>query len=258
MNNKVVLILVDGMVPESLDACHHAFINQFISNSIFNLKATTVIPSVTLPCHMSLFHSVSPQRHGILTNTYTPQVRPINSLFDHLKKNKKTTASFYNWEQLRDLSRPGSLSYSQYISVDKYEDTDSQLTDNAINYINDKSPDFVFVYLGTTDETGHKHGWMSEEYISAVNNAWNCIQKIYNSIPKEYTLIVTADHGGHDFMHGTELPSDMTIPIIIKSNMPFEASDKINHANIIDIAPTITKIMGLDPDSDWKGQSLIC
>jgi len=99
---------------------------------------------------------------------------------------------------------------------------------------------------------------MSEEYISAVNNAWNCIQKIYNSIPKEYTLIVTADHGGHDFMHGTELPSDMTIPIIIKSNMPFEASDKINHANIIDIAPTITKIMGLDPDSDWKGQSLIC
>lgn len=28
--------------------------------------------------------------------------------------------------------------------------------------------------------------------------------------------------------------------------------------NIIDIAPTITKIMGLDPDSDWKGQSLIC
>ncbi|NLO82326.1 MAG: hypothetical protein GX094_04605 [Clostridiales bacterium] len=257
MDNKVVLVLVDGMVPESLNACAHSFVSELLEKSISNLSAQTVMPSVTLPCHMSLFHSVPPQRHGILTNTYVPQVRPIIGLFDHLKKCGKTTASFYNWEELRDLSRPGSLSYSYFVSLHDHDNTDDLLTDNAIEYIKDRSPDFVFIYLGATDEKGHKYGWMSDGYIDAVNNAWNCIEKIYKSIPDKYALIVTADHGGHDFIHGTELASDMTIPIIIKSNTPCQASEQMKNANIIDIAPTVTRLMGIEPDSDWQGQSLI-
>ncbi|MDD3766598.1 MAG: alkaline phosphatase family protein [Eubacteriales bacterium] len=258
MNNKVVLVLVDGMVPESLKACGHGFVDKFLENSISNLNATTVMPSMTLPCHMSLFHSVTPQRHGVLTNTYTPQVRPINGLFDVLKSRGKNTASIYNWEQLRDLSCPGSLSYSHYISCYDYENTDNEVTDSAISYINEKDPDFVFIYLGNTDSTGHEHGWLSQEYFATVNNAWGCIEKICSAIPKEYTIIVTADHGGHDFMHGTELASDMTIPIIIKSPVPLQKSKKMEDANIIDIAPTIAKLMGVEPDGDWRGQSLIC
>ena len=120
---------------------------NFLEGSISSLDAQTVMPSCALPCHMSLFHSVLPQRHGILTNTYVLQVRPINGLFDHLKKCGKTTASFYNWEPLRDLSRPGSLSYSYFVAY-MICNTDNLLTNSAIDYINDKSPDFVFVYLG--------------------------------------------------------------------------------------------------------------
>ncbi len=258
MNSKVVLVLVDGMVPESLEACGHGFVPGFLEKSISIMNARTVMPSSTLPCHMSLFHSVLPQRHGILTNTYVPQVRPIAGLFELLKKCGRTTATFYNWEQLRDLSRPGSLSYSHYISQYDYENTDSRLTDSAIDYINEKSPDFVFIYLGNTDEIGHKYGWMSKEYLDAVNIAWSCIERIYNGISGEYTIIVTADHGGHDYTHGTELDSDMTIPIIIRSSVPCRASDRAKDASIIDIAPTIAEIMGVEPDSDWKGESLVC
>ena len=76
------------------------------------LQSRTVFPSVTLPCHMSMFHSVPPQRHGVLSNTYTPQVRPVSGLFDQAKMAGKTTAMFYGWEQLRDLGRPGSMTYS--------------------------------------------------------------------------------------------------------------------------------------------------
>ena len=55
--------------------------------------AQTVMPSVTLPCHMSLFHSVAPDRHGILTNTYTPQVRPINGICEQLHLYKRQAVS---------------------------------------------------------------------------------------------------------------------------------------------------------------------
>lgn len=71
---KVLLILSDGMRPDGLDA--HPAAARLMREGSYTLRARTVMPSVTLPCHMSLFHSVDPGRHGILTNTYVPQVRP--------------------------------------------------------------------------------------------------------------------------------------------------------------------------------------
>ena len=66
MSNKVLLILSDGLRPDSYDS----FMPDIMEHSKYNLKTRTLMPSVTLPCHMSLFHSVTPERHGILTNTY--------------------------------------------------------------------------------------------------------------------------------------------------------------------------------------------
>ena len=81
--NKIVLMLVDGMRPDGMMECGHPFPAKLLEKSSYSLNAQTVKPSVTLPCHMSLFHSVDPDRHGIVTNTYVPQVRPIAGMFDH-------------------------------------------------------------------------------------------------------------------------------------------------------------------------------
>ena len=63
MKNKVLLILVDGMRPDALDLSGHPFIEELKEHSYYTYKEQAVMPSVTLPCHMSLFHSVVPQRH---------------------------------------------------------------------------------------------------------------------------------------------------------------------------------------------------
>ncbi|MBQ8311309.1 MAG: alkaline phosphatase family protein [Clostridia bacterium] len=73
MSEKVILVLVDGMMQ-----CGNPFAKELISKSAYTLNARTVLSSVTLPCHMSLFHCVDPDRHGILSNTYMPQVRSID------------------------------------------------------------------------------------------------------------------------------------------------------------------------------------
>ena len=73
---KVILILSDGFRPDALTSCGNPYGRELLEKGSYSLEARTVCPSVTLPCHMSLFHSVPPQRHGILTNTYVPQVRP--------------------------------------------------------------------------------------------------------------------------------------------------------------------------------------
>ena len=79
---KVILISVDGMRPDSLKYVPLA--GKFMEKSSYTLCARTVFPSVTLPCHMSMFHSVGPERHGVTTNIFTPQVRPINGLAEQL------------------------------------------------------------------------------------------------------------------------------------------------------------------------------
>ena len=104
MNNKVILISVDGMRPDGFLACKNPYIAQMVKKSYYTLDGKTVLPSVTLPCHMSLFHSVPPQRHGITTNLYLPMARPINGLFEQLKNAKKICAMHYGWEPLRDVA----------------------------------------------------------------------------------------------------------------------------------------------------------
>ena len=85
---KILLILSDGTRPDSLEGIE--FIEKLKRESTYCMAAQTVMPSVTLPCHMSLFHSVDPSRHGTTTNTYAPQVRPISGLFEQLKALKRS------------------------------------------------------------------------------------------------------------------------------------------------------------------------
>ena len=112
---KVQLILVDGLRPDAVASCGNPYVQKLLADSLYTLKARTVMPSVTLPCHMSLFHSVDPGRHGILTNTYVPQVRPVNGICEQLQATKKC-GLFYNWEPLKDLARPGSLAVCSLVT----------------------------------------------------------------------------------------------------------------------------------------------
>lgn len=253
---KTILILVDGMRPDSLTDIKNA--EKIISNSTYTMNAETVFPSVTLPCHISLFHSVTPQRHGTTTNTYMPQVRPINGLCEVLKQADKKCAIFYNWEEIRDVSRPNSLAHSCFYAGRRigYLEAGEKLTDELIEYAGEYEPDFTFLYLGYTDWMGHKYGWMSEEYLQSMQSSWDNIEKIMTELGDDYTYIITADHGGHDRTHGSEMPEDMLIPVIICGEN-FEKGKVVENVNIMDIAPTITKLLSVEPDEEWEGKSLI-
>ena len=111
-SKQCVLISVDGMRPDGLRQAETPNMDRLIAAGAHTFDASTVMPSVTLPCHMSMFHSVPPERHGVTTNTGTPQVRPGPGIFEAVHKSGRTTASFRNWDQLRDLGRPASMNVS--------------------------------------------------------------------------------------------------------------------------------------------------
>lgn len=255
MNQKTILVLVDGMRPDGLLQCGNPFVAELLDASSHALDAKTVMPSVTLPCHMSLFHSVDPERHGVVTNTYVPQVRPISGLFDQLDLFGKKCAFFYTWEELRDLVRFDHLHESVCYNLHKREHSDNAISEAAIAYIQKENPDFLFLYLGQTDETGHEHGWMGGEYLSCINNAVRIVEKLYRLFGEEYAIILTADHGGHARSHGTEAPEDMVIPILF-AGAPFEKGKKLENVSIKDIAVTVAALLGVPCAKEWEGKDV--
>lgn len=257
MRKKVILISIDGMRPDGFLNCKNSFIHELMQRASYTLEGSSVIPSVTLPCHMSIFHSVLPERHGINTNAYRPMVRPINGLFEQIHSAGGRSGMFYGWEPLRDVSRPSSLTRAEYIFAYSEENTDRMLAKQAISYIKNDNPDFVFLYMVETDEKGgHDNGWMSEEYLRRIHDAVENVKDVMEAAGDEYTIILTSDHGGHDRIHGENIPEDMTIPIFF-IGPDFEANKTLQDISLLDIAPTIATIMGVTIPREWEGKSLV-
>ena len=253
---KVLLILVDGMRPDVLSGiCEYEKISK---RGALALDATTVYPSVTLPCHVSLFLGVEPNRHGTLTNTYVPQVRPVKGICEAISDAGKQCALFYTWGELRDICVPDSVSYSVFSkgALFGYDRADEEVTAAAIDYLNKNDVDFTFLYLGYPDFAGHRFGWLSDEYMHSVKESFKRIDRVLDSIGNEYTVIITADHGGHGRTHGTDMPEDMLIPIIAIGE-EFKPGELLCDANIMDIAPTVAELLSVKKNDEWEGKSLI-
>ena len=129
---KVVLISIDGMRPDGLKQCKHPFLENLMQTASYTFDAKTVFPSITLPCHLSMFHSIPPERHGTMSNDYVKPVRPVSGLMEQISAAGKRATMYYGWEPLREIGRPGSLVASEYINAYSFEHTDGLLTDSAI------------------------------------------------------------------------------------------------------------------------------
>jgi predicted AlkP superfamily pyrophosphatase or phosphodiesterase len=253
----VVLTLIDGLRPDALAAADCPTLNNFRQQGAFTLNATSVMPSITLPCHMSTFHSVPPTRHGIITNDWMPMARPLPGLIDHAHVAGLRCASLYNWEQLRNLSLPGNLAFSYCLNNSEIDsDSDQTIAVEAARYLAAHRPDFVFVYFGTVDTAGHRYGWMSDGYLRQVSQADRAVATLLDALPSDATVLLQSDHGGHDRTHGTDAPEDMTIPWIIagpgiRQNYQIETP-----VSLLDTAPTLARLLDLRPHPAWEGHCI--
>ena len=254
-----ILFAIDGMRPDGLRQADTPNIDRCMKRSAHTYTGTTVMPSATLTCMTSMFRGVGTERHGITTNTWVPQVRPVPSIIDVAHRQGKRTASFYNWEQLRDLSDPGSLDRAGFMGNCQDPTGDLELAEVATTHLTqDGENGFVFVYLGYTDIAGHNYGWMTDPYLEAIQTADRAIGKVLSVLDdSETAMIITADHGGHEQTHGTDSDEDMTIPWIMYAPGIVEPCSIPQPVSIIDTAPTLADLLGVKPAEEWTGKSVL-
>ena len=254
----VVFFMIDGLRPDAIGPAKMPNLEALRARGSSTLRAQSVMPSVTLPCHMSIFHSVPPTRHGTTTNDFAPQVRPIPGLVERLHASDLRSSFFHNWDPLRNLCQPEKLFSSFYRVVYPQYDpqADQWVADVAAREIAADRPDFAFVYFGGVDVEGHRFGWMSDEQLRQAELADVALGTVLSVLPADTAVILHADHGGHERGHGTDLPEDMTIPWIAAGPGIKSGYEIAGQVTLLDTAPTAAKLLGVKPHSEWEGRAV--
>ena len=256
VTSPAVLLIVDGLRPDALTSVFLSNFAALRARGAMTLWASSVMPTITLPCHVSLFHSVPPTRHGITTNVWMPMARPLPGLTEVAHAAGLHCAFCYNWEPLRDLSRPSSLDFVYFRDNNESPDGDQVIADEAARYVASDDPDFAFVYFGTLDAAGHKYGFMSDGYLAQLERVDDALGTLLDALPDDATVLLTSDHGGHDRAHGTDAPEDMIVPWMI-AGPGVRCGYEIKAAvSLLDTAPTLARVLDITPHPDWEGRCL--
>lgn len=251
--NLTLFVMIDGLRPDALAQCHCPTLQGLMASGAYSLQARSVMPSVTLPCHMSIFHSVPPTRHGVTTNDWQPMARPLPGLIDVAKNAGLRCAAIHNWEPLRNLSQPLSLDAILYRDRSYDEDGDDWVAEAAVHHLTTCVTDFAFIYFGTVDTWGHRYGWMSDEYLRQAERADRNLGRVLATLPASIHVLVQADHGGHERSHGTEMAEDMTIPWIVAGPSIRQGHELTGPVSLLDTTPTLARILNLPHHRDWEG-----
>ena len=147
------------------------------------------------------------------------------------------------------IPSPKVATYDLKPEMSAYEITE-KLLEVMDNY------DFIVLNFANGDMVGHTG--VFEAAVKAVEVVDECVGKIYNKcLEKNYTLIVTADHGNSDYMLDE---NDNIVTSHSTSKVPFIITDTnytLKNGKLSDIAPTILDIMGLEIPKEMTGDSLI-
>jgi arylsulfatase A-like enzyme len=98
---------------------------------------------------------------------------------------------------------------------------------------------------------------MSDAYLDAIANADRCIESVCGILPEETLIVVTADHGGHDHTHHTDLAEDMTVPLIVQGPGIPKNREIPAEVSIMDLAPTVAGFLGLAKPESWQGREIL-
>jgi predicted AlkP superfamily pyrophosphatase or phosphodiesterase len=252
----VVLIVIDGLRPDVLGIDLTPHLLRFRDRGAYATNAQSVVPSLTLPCHVSIFYSLPPDRHGITSNVWKPLARSLPGIVEQAAASGKRCQFFYSWEPLRNLSKPGHLSLSYFRDHLMDPSGDMHMAEFAGSIIASEHPDFAFVYFGNVDIAGHHYGWMTDGYIGQVAKVDEAFDRLLRTLPKESTVLVLSDHGGHECTHGSTLPEDMSIVWMAAGPSIDQGRIIARPIDLLDTAPTVAHLLDFPPHAKWEGQRI--
>jgi len=251
----VFIVSFDGGKPSVIRDSHMPVFKQMRRQGARTWKAVTVVPSITLVAHTSMLTGVQPNKHLIDWNEWRPAkgVVQVPTIFDLAKSKGLTTGLIAGKEKFRHLNSPQSL---DFFSAD--ESSALAVAKTTAQFIVAHKPNLTFIHFADSDTAGHRFGWGSDEQKRAFadqDTALSILREAIASagIERHSVMIITADHGGHDYTHGSTSPEDMLIPWIAwgKGVKPGLLKRRVD---TFDTAATALWLLGVPIPAEFDGE----
>lgn len=259
----VVIVVVDGLRPDAIAAAPAPHLQRLVKTATVSLQARTVHPA-TLPAHMSMVTGLPPAQHGVRWNTDRGEPYPGSTLFTRVHAAGRRTALLTGESKLTLLAPPGSADVYQGPAPRNQHRERGAAPALAARFAQDFAREgfaLTLVHFDETDAAGHRHGWMSAEYLAAIGLADRALGTILGAIDasgraKATAVLVTADHGGERRNHGTGRgETSWLIPFICR--VPGAPAGRIEGAvTHLDLAPTVLALLGLPALPESEGRAL--
>jgi predicted AlkP superfamily pyrophosphatase or phosphodiesterase len=259
ISKHVILISIDGLRADAIEAAGARTLLRLMGSGSATLDAQTTQPSRTLPSHTSMLTGVTPDIHGITWNSdRTDELGTVSvpTVFELAHQAGYHTAAFFSKSKFNHLVREGSL---DEVGVPNGGVLSAARTvREAVRYMRHERPNLLFVHIADPDFMGHRVGWMSTLYRWAVREADAGVAEILEAAERTYgegnfTVIVTADHGGHGRDHGTEDVADTTIPWISWGQGIRPDHHIAGDVHTVDTAATVLRVLGVAIPEQWMG-----
>lgn len=237
----VVIVSIDGLRPDSLSVERTPNILDMAGRGTACWQAQTIFPPITLPSHASMLTGYPPAAHGMTWGDYQPArgLVKVPTIFSYARAAGLRTVMVVGKDKLNHLKLDGSLDAYDLIGGD-----DEAIVNQAVVEVL-AGADLMLVHLPDVDVSGHSSGWMSDRYLQQVAEADRAVGRLLTALPRNATVILTADHGGLGPTHGMNRTQDMTIPWIIVGPDILENHVVPRAISTMDTAATALDVLGL-------------
>lgn len=245
--DRVVVVSIDGLNPEAIRRLGRSgtpTLHRLLDSGAVTLNARTAVErTLTLPNHTGMLTgrtvAASAGGHGVTFNrdngrtVHRAAGGYVASVFDQVHDRGGRTALFASktkfalfnrtWSRYGARDRVGVNNGRDKIDHYVMKADENLLTSAVVSRLTGAgTPTYTFVHLKGPDETGHRAGFLSPAYMSAVADADARLGRIVAAIEsqsrlRQHTaLIVTSDHGGLGMGHSdASLGHNYTVPLLV-------------------------------------------
>jgi predicted AlkP superfamily pyrophosphatase or phosphodiesterase len=260
----VFILSFDQAGPVDVQNAEMPVFKRLAAEGAHTWEAYTIVPSLTLPSHVSMLTGVGIQKHQVLWNDWDVTKPPlaVPTIFRFAKDRGLGTAMIVSKSKFNTLGLSGFL--DAYVTPEDYRA--AGIAAAFVELWKTRRPNLCFIHFGDPDRAGHAYGVTSPEKKQALADCDAALRTVVDAVSAagladSSVFILTADHGGHDVVnqegrtvgtHGTAHADDVTIPWIAWGRGVKPGHTITRPVLIYDTAATALWLLGLPvPESFW-------
>jgi hypothetical protein len=256
---RVIVIVIDGCRLDRFREAEKPYLARMMTRGTVFENVETVYPARTVVCFSSMLTGAAPEDHGIRSNLVIKLGLGVESVFDVLRRSGKK-GRLVGIAHLIDAFGNDVASVTSVAHNDKI---DQNLIAAAKRELAEQDPELLVLQLLAVDQNGHTRGAYYPEYVERIEITDRLIEEFMrwceeHSHLDDAAIILMADHGqGRGIgAHGHLSEGERFVPFAMWGSGVAEGKTVKEPRSILDLAPTICYLLGVEPPSGSVGRVL--